>query len=330
MAEPREGVKVNGIEFGVADLKGLLAEAGMSVSADFYGNRVDPWTSYDQRRWEDTVPDQYFLVLTNYMGKLGRTVLIDRYTGDQIWNQPLAGYRISYPSKDDYLGCTGNVCKINVDSTIWWYNDSGVPATVLSPDFQYQDELDPNSGAEVVQHRDLKMEVWLDGPVEFGPDGKITKSGDVIVTRDGDFFAGGAWRMGFKNVDGNPDYMWVPYSYIKPDPNDDYANPNIDIDWVKAHLLVPGGLDDNSVQPSTVATAPSPRPWSSEHPSTDPTHPTTPIPFPTHTVTPPYPIPTSYPTSHPTTTPTSHPFPIPIPFPHPHSPGGHHPPTPDT
>ena len=313
---------VNGIQFGVADLKALLAEAGMSVDADFYGNRVDAWTANDERRWEDTVPNQYFLVLTNYMGKAGRTVLIDRYTGDQIWNQPLAGYRFQYPTPADYQGCSAGICKINLRSTIWWYNDSGVPATILSPTFTYQDEVDPNSGAETVQHRDMEMEVWLDGPVEFGADGKITKSGDVVVTHDGDYFAGGAWKMGYHNVDGNPDYMWIPYSYIKPDAGDDYANPNVDIEWIKAHLLVPGGLDDNTYHAGPISTAPSPMPSPSDHsthgpdpwPTSNPTHNPNPYPTPTHY---PDPYPTSIPTHNPdpwpTWTPTSTPVPIPFP-----------------
>jgi hypothetical protein len=293
-AEPRDSATVNGIEFGVADIKGLLAEAGMSVDADYYGNRVDPWTSYDDRRWEDTVPDQYFLVLTNYMGKAGRTVLIDRFTGDQIWNQPLAGYRFKYPTPSDYLGCSGGICKINVESTMWWYNDSGVPATVLTPKFNWQDENDPNSGAEVIQHRDLVMEVWLDGPVVFDASGHITSSGDVVVTHDGQYFAGGAWKMGYHNVDANPDYMWIPYSYIKPDPNDDYANPYVDPEWIKAHLLVPGGADDPSAHPTSIATAPAPNPSGhpTPHPTTNPDPqpwPTTipdPQPWPTHTTDP--------------------------------------------
>ena len=144
------------------------------------------------------------------------------------------------------------------------------------------------SGAQVIQSRVLKMELWLDGPVEFGADGKITKSGDLIVTRDGDFFVGGAWLMGNYNVDANPDYMWVPYSIVKPDPNDDYANPHVDIDWIKAHLLVPGGADDTSVHPIPIPSAPSPRPSPSSSPSAGPTTAPTsvPIPFPTHTTTP--------------------------------------------
>jgi hypothetical protein len=107
--------------------------------------------------------------------------------------------------------------------------------------------------------------------------------------------------MGAYNVDANPDYMWVPYSIVKPDANDDYANPHIDIEWIKAHLLVPGGADDPSAHPSPIDTAPSPRPSPSSSPSSTPTSfPTSiPIPFPTHTTTPhPIPVPHPNPTGH--------------------------------
>jgi hypothetical protein len=282
-AEPREPVKVNGITFNVADLKGLLAEAGMSASADFFGNRLDPWTREYQKAYDDTAADQYFLVLTNFMGKLKHSVLIDRFTGSEVWNQPLAGYRIKYPKKEDYLGCVSGVCKINLSSTIWWYNDSGVPADVLTPEFKFEDAIDPRSGAAVIEHRDLELEVWVDAPIEFGADGKITKSGNVIVTRDGEYFVGGAWKNGALNgADGHPDYMWVPYSLVKPPEDDDYANPNVDIEWIKDHLLVPGGRDDTSVTPGPIESPPPPRPSPSAGPTGGPSNPA-PIPFPTFT-----------------------------------------------
>ncbi|MGK5084230.1 hypothetical protein WDW37_13120 [Bdellovibrionota bacterium FG-1] len=309
--EPRASVKVNGIEFSVADIKGLLAEAGMSASADFFGNRLDPWTRDYQKAMDDTVADQYFLVLTNFMGKLKQAVLIDRFTGDQIWNQPLAGYRFKYPTAADYLGCTNNVCKINLESTIWWYNDSGVPANVLTPEFKWEDILDPQSGAELVQHRELRMELWLDGPVEFGTDGKISKSGNVIVTRDPenpDFFVGGAWKDGALDyADGHPDYMWVPYSLVPPSPTEDYANPHVDIEWIKKHLLVPGGADDPSARPSPLESSPTPHPTSSSWP--------TPTPSSTYSPVPPLPMPTHSPIPWPTPTATWNPHPAPWPTP---------------
>ncbi len=282
--EPREPVVVNGITFGVGDLKGLLAEVGMSASADFFGNRVDAWNGHQQWRWDDTVPGQYFLVLTNYMGKLKQSVLIDRYTGDQVWNQPLAGYQIQYPTRADYLGVDPahpGVYRVNVRSTLWWYNDSGVPAHVLTPPFEFKDAIDPGTGVEVIQHRDMAMELWLDGPITFDENGKITQSGNVIVTRQDEHFIGGTWKMGSYNVDAHPDYMWVPYSIVKPDPNDDYANPHVDIEWIKAHLLVPGGRDDPSVRPGPITPAPSPLPQPSSSPSVLPTEIPAPIPIPT-------------------------------------------------
>jgi hypothetical protein len=58
-------------------------------------------------------------------------------------------------------------------------------------------------------------------------------------------------------VDAWPDYMWVPYSVIKPtDPEQDYANPEVDVEWLRTHILVPGGADDPTVTPGAPQPAP--------------------------------------------------------------------------
>jgi hypothetical protein len=273
--EPKEPIKINGITFNVGDQKALLAEAGMSASADFFGNRVDPWTREYHKAWEDTAPDQYFLVLTNFMGKGKHSVLIDRDPGDQIWNQPLAGYRFKYPTKQDDLGCTNGVCKINVSSKLWWYNDSGVPGDVITPEFKWDED------GNVIIGQDYEMEVWLDGPIVWDAEGKkIVSSGNVIVARDDEYFVGGAWKNG--STGSHPDYMWVAYSLYQPEGNDDYANPEVDVEWLKQHMLVRGGADDTSVRPLPEQAAPSPRPTAS--PSPDP-HPTS-TPYPVPPITP--------------------------------------------
>jgi hypothetical protein len=257
--EPHESIKVNQINFGIGDIKALLTEASMSVNADFFGERIDIDDPNSPKYW-DTVPDQYFLVLTNYIGKLKRAVLIDRYTGSQVWNQPLAGYRFDYPKPSDYLGNSTDaphVYKILLTSTMWWLDD-GVAPDVQTHAFNFEEE-DPTG---VVQSRVLKMELWLDGPVEFGPDGKIVSSGDVIVTKKNETYVGGAWMMGEGYlVDAWPDYMWVPYTITKPfDPDEDYVNPYVDAEWLKTHLLVPGGADDQNVTPGNIEAAPGTQP----------------------------------------------------------------------
>ncbi|MGK5086738.1 hypothetical protein WDW86_04215 [Bdellovibrionota bacterium FG-2] len=310
--EPRTSAKVNGIVFGSGDIKALLTEAAMESSIDFFGTRVEYGNEYGGPKYNDVAPGQYFMILTNFMGRLKQAVLVDRYTGEQVWNQPLAGYRFEYPKPSDYIGAAPNapgVYRILLTSSIWWMRDD-VLADILTPPFIFEDN-------EAVQSRTLKMELWLDGPVVFGADGKITSSGDVIVTREGDYLVGGAWKMGESYyADAWPDYMWVAYSVQKPT---DYANPYVEIDWIKKHLLVPGGADDPTASPRPVEPPPTPSPRPTTSPSTRPT------PWPTTTSTPtpqpsstPNPVPT--PTVTPTPTPTATPTPTTPPLPRPTAP----------
>ncbi len=293
--EPRESVRVNGIEFTVADIKALLSEAGMFASADYFGDRVDSFDRNASRKWDDPVPNQYFLVLMNYMGVHRRPVLIDRYTGGEVWNQPLAGYRFEEPKPEDYLGAdpaAPNVYRMRATSTLWWMEDN-VPAGAISPEFRFE----TNS---MIKSRTLTMELWLDGPVEFDADGRISKSGDIVVARDGEFLVGGRWLTRNGNQ-GHPDYMWVPYSIIKPDPRapEKHSNPYIDIDWIRRHILS-GGVDDDSVRPAPIPEVPEPVPGPDEGEGEDDGEgiPNTPRPTPRPTSTP-APSPTPSPTPDP-------------------------------
>jgi hypothetical protein len=252
--EPTTARTVNGITFSVADIKALLSEVGMEASADFFGNRVDWGSDYASPKYDDTVPAQYFLVLTHYMGKLRHPVLIDRYTGDQVWNQPLAGYRFEPTRPEDYLGVAAGaplVHRVRVKSTLWWGRDDVDPDAVTLP-FVFEDSVHFES-------RTLEMELWLDGPIEFDASGAMVRSGDVIVTREGDHLVGGIWRNGEGFlVDAHPDYMWVPFSTTAPSGEDPYANPHLESEWILSHILP--GRDDPSVTPSPVQPAPNPGP----------------------------------------------------------------------
>jgi hypothetical protein len=136
----------------------------------------------------------------------------------------------------------------------------------------------------------------------------VVSSGDVIVTRVDEFHhVGGAWKMEeFMNQPGYdwthlwPDFLWVPYQVIKADnyPDNDkeyYGNPYVDIDWVRKHLLVPGGRDTDDYRgtPCPVADAPklpppspSPSPSASARPSPEPTETPSPRPSPSRSVRP--------------------------------------------
>jgi hypothetical protein len=279
--EPRDEIRVNGVSFSVADRKALLSEAAMEVNADFFGDRVDPW-DYSDWKVNDTVPAQFFLVLTNFMGKKNHPVLVDRFTTGEVWNQPLAAYRFDMPKPADYLGehpQVPGVYRINMNARIWWMSDN-VGANHLTLPFNWEESLDVDSRA-------LKFELWLDAPVVFEGD-KIKSSGNIVVTRDQNNpnkVIGGKWA-GSATSDAWPDYMWVPHSVFERDadaPNDDpYRNPFIDPAWT-AQYMVNGGNDGSTPidipdaptpEPSpSVTSSPGPRPTSTARPTPRPTRP---------------------------------------------------------
>lgn len=252
--EPRELKTVNGVTFTVADQKALLTEAAMQANSEFFGYRVDHGQDFNTFKYADVVPDQFFLVLTNYLGKLRYPVLIDQDPGTQVWNQPLAGYRIEYPAPDDYVGASleaPSIYRINLTATLWWASDAVSPE-VETPEFNWEEN-------RLFEARTYRMELWLDGPVVFDGSGRITSSGDLVVVRQEDALLGGIWTNG--SLGTHPDYMWVPTSLLNPaepanfsgdDPS--YVNTQIDLNWVKNHLIP--GRDDPSVRPSPVPTAP--------------------------------------------------------------------------
>jgi hypothetical protein len=256
--EPREDKVSGGIVFTIADQKALLSEAAMEVNADFFGERTEPW---DLAPWKvaDTVPNQFFLVTTNYMGRKKHPVLIDRFTHGQVWNQPLVAYRFDKPKREDYLGPALEapaVYRMLVTVTIWWASDA-VPPGVLTEPFEWK-------ATSQFDERVLKAELWLDGPVVFDGAGNLVSSGNIVVTRDPanpDRTIGGSWRGG-DTSDGWPDYMWVPHSVFSRDPDapntDPYANPLVDIHWLTTYMLT--GTTDPSVAPLPVGPAPTPAP----------------------------------------------------------------------
>ncbi len=229
--EPTSPKSTQNTEFSVADQKALLSELAMEVRADFFGTRSDGAEDSSSASFKDTYPDVFFLVLTNYLGK-GLPMILDRYTGVQVWNQPLAGYRIDPIRPEDSLGTdpsAPNVHRIRVTTTIWWLRDD-VDGGALTEPFEFKD-------GPSYESRVLRYEVWLDGPPVFDGSGQIQSSGKVIVARQGNVALGGAWlNSGLSSVNSHPDYLWVPYAVT---PSTGYSNPGIEAAWIHAHIASP-------------------------------------------------------------------------------------------
>lgn len=225
--EPRTPKGVSGVTFGIADQKALLSEIGMEVQADFFGMRSetsDPSSS----AFQDVYPNQFFLVLTNYVG-LGFPVIMDRYTGDQVWNHPIAGYRIDPVTSQDDLGVdpsSPSVHRVSMGLQVWWVRDD-VVGDHLTAGFDFLDNASFES-------RVLRFELWLDGPLRFDGAGDLVSSGNVILPRQGNLVYGGQWRNGGLEIaNSHPDYMWNPRSVTT---STGFTNPNVDISWVSSNF----------------------------------------------------------------------------------------------
>ena len=225
--EPTKPRTVNGVEFSVGDQKALLSEVAMEVNADFFGRRNDDDDPSDPT-FQDVFPDQFFLVLTNFLGN-GIPVIMDRYTGSQVWNQSLAGYKIAPVVPFDVLPSdpsAPDVTRVNLTTTVWWARDDVQPDSVSVP-FDFADSAS-------YQSRTYQFELWLDAPIQFDSEGKIASSGNVVLNRNGQTVEGGVWKYGIDTtapnpLESHPDYLWIVHSLA---PSSGFANPALDQGWV--------------------------------------------------------------------------------------------------
>lgn len=107
--EPQRPVTRNGVEFAVQDLKALATLLAEDVEVEFVSERCDAddaagKITYDaygrpQSACIDTNPATWHLLLANVIGIEGQSFVEDRTFDDEVWNQPLRGYRV-VESKD--------------------------------------------------------------------------------------------------------------------------------------------------------------------------------------------------------------------------------------
>lgn len=222
--EPLSQEEHGGVAFGIQDQKALLTELGMEVRADFFGRRHDSPGNTSSGTFLDVSPNQFFLVITNYIGT-GLPVIVDRYTGYQVWNHPVAGYQMGPVTAEDNIGpdpSAPNVHRVRMSTRIWWVRDDVSPDHRTEP-FQFQD-------GPSYESRVLRYELWLDGPPVFDSSGNLRSSGNVILARQGNSVTGGVWRnSGLEPANSHPDYIWVPHA---PTPSTGFRNPRLSDQWV--------------------------------------------------------------------------------------------------
>lgn len=236
----RDGMK---FELSVADQKGLMTELWMSSGSLFVGTtkkgvKTGDWifnpqhpqarqrnrsgkTNYDA--FWDISPKTFFLIFTNYVGIQRTGIVIDRFTGDQVWNQPVVGYRILPIRKEDILSSPEGITSVNMRMKIYWAED-GVHENTVSDifDLKNTNDRDDRMHMHFGKHftgRLLRFSLNFDGPVVLDEKGDIEQAGNLIGE---DGLASGVWyhrtpegrkfyaSQGVSMDETHPDFIWLP------------------------------------------------------------------------------------------------------------------------
>jgi hypothetical protein len=255
--------------FTVADQKAFLTELWMDSGTLFAGNSavnkvVGPWiyspTEADLKKDEDGVsnysafwdvtPRSFFMIFTNYIGLMQMGLIIDQYTGDQVWNQPVVGYRIFPLRKSDISQVTQDgqsLTSVALRAKIYWAEDE-VPLDVVSKplvlgrsESDDQDESDgPLPGENgLYSARFLKFKLFFDGPVTVSEDG-------LSVTTTAEMIGDGIWGHQEvpvsmdKAAQSHPDFIWLPTDLTDRDSGNAYVQET------RVRQILAGNLNESN------------------------------------------------------------------------------------
>ncbi|MBI3071982.1 MAG: proprotein convertase P-domain-containing protein [Deltaproteobacteria bacterium] len=186
--EPIKSVTWSGQTFRIGDVKALLAELGESVDLT-----ADGWNcsrtnedeelpgATDKAAYKDCTPLQYMTTFTKYLGGLKHGVAIDRYTGGEVWNQPVKNFSTSCSPGGS--GCpageTANTC-----STSFTWGEDGVG--------------------------------WDDTTATAGSSGYTTRTlSFVACVKNDQMTSSSAWNVSnsVPKSERWPDFIWVPSAF---------------------------------------------------------------------------------------------------------------------
>lgn len=268
-AEPkvRGAVEHNGVtvEFTPGEAKALVTELWMEHQSSFHGARHDDKEN-EGIKYDDLTPAGFHIYFGTQIGQKKKGFVIDRYTGDQVWNQPVRSYiargepmymddtaetielfETTYGRGDPQKKSLGEqaVYPVQYTTTIHWVTD-GLPHEVETLDNIAVAEYPTTHSAlralwhEQVEMRTLTYTLYLDKPMS-DPNARIV--GD------------GVWNHAVADSNQNqPDFAWQPLAQTPS--RRDYENRFIaTADLVHAKVLPatakPISTDASSVERSS-------------------------------------------------------------------------------
>jgi len=165
------------------------------------------------RAWNDVTPADFHILFTVYLGQLHRSFVIDRFTGDEVWNQPVSGFesrvvRELEKTEDDLY-------PVLIEATFEWATDGVRP-----------DQTNESVGSSGFHDRTVTYTLYLDKPAS-------DQTARIVGP--------GKWEHAASPGDhAHPDFIWVPLSDAPARPKQDgsyYENRFVDLAWIQTNLM---------------------------------------------------------------------------------------------
>lgn len=198
--EPKCSVTMNNVEFKPLDIKALLTEVydGSDLPTVFTGSRFngngsevrDEYGRHPDPRYRDLDPGFFHIAVTNILGKLKKSFIVDVTAGREVWNQPVRSY---------------NVLELTPMTLAHG-------AATLFGAKTYPFNSAAASLVRVVMRFSWIVEALEDGPLLLTQDAaRYTKSADysyVLELDNDNRIIGGEWTEG--SLVEHPDFLWFP------------------------------------------------------------------------------------------------------------------------
>ena len=166
-------------------------------------------------------PTDFHLLFSVYIGKLGRSFVVDRYTGTQVWNQPVTRYETTL---EDAAMEPEYWCREGAMTVLCEEGDVGATARYpvrirtffeWATDGVYPNATNASEGANAFHGRSLVYVLYLDKA--------LAEAGNHTIVGNGKW-VGGAGDS------AHPDFIWAPNGDSPPTPRQDgsyYENPYV-------------------------------------------------------------------------------------------------------
>ena len=193
--EPKKSVMHNGVTFTPEDIKALLIESWQSSFGRVVGKRCDNQDiKYDENgkmideACRDVSPAAFHILLTNFLGRFKKPIIVDVEANHEVWNSPIVSYNIkqlqNLSVQDVTYWLTGKY------STTYPWNPKAVLWTYFQTEVVFSDD-------------NKKIYEYI---LERGVDGNII---------------GGEWYR--ESRSNHPDFIWRPISANPENPHIDVS-----------------------------------------------------------------------------------------------------------